>query len=54
VRREREVERLCADASAARELLGWEPAVPLDEGLAATADWIRDNLDRYRVGVYMV
>jgi dTDP-glucose 4,6-dehydratase len=49
-----EVERLCANADAARELLGWEPAVGLDEGLAATAAWIAENLGRYRVGAYTV
>ena len=49
-----EVERLCANAGAARELLGWEPAVALDDGLAATAAWLEENLDRYRVGVYTV
>jgi dTDP-glucose 4,6-dehydratase len=49
-----EVERLCADASLARELLGWEPRVRLDDGLAATADWIAANLGRYRVGAYTV
>jgi dTDP-glucose 4,6-dehydratase len=47
-----EVERLCADASAARSLLGWEPHTSLDNGLAATADWIARNLERYRVGAY--
>jgi NAD dependent epimerase/dehydratase len=49
-----EVERLCANADAARELLGWEPAVSLEEGLATTAEWIRGNLARYRVGAYTV
>ncbi len=49
-----EIERLCANADAARELLGWEPRVSLDEGLAATAAWIEDNLERYRVGAYTV
>ena len=49
-----EVERLCANADAARQLLGWEPAVSLDEGLAATAAWLEENLDRYRVGAYTV
>jgi dTDP-glucose 4,6-dehydratase len=49
-----EVDRLCADTRAARELLGWEPAVGLDEGLAATAEWIGQNLERYRVGAYTV
>ncbi len=49
-----EVERLCANADAARRLIGWEPRVPLDEGLAATAAWLTDNLDRYRLGAYVV
>jgi NAD dependent epimerase/dehydratase len=49
-----EVERLCADASAARTLLGWEPNVPLDEGLARTAEWFAQNLASYRTGVYAV
>jgi NAD dependent epimerase/dehydratase len=49
-----EVERLCADATAARELLGWEPCVSLDEGLWRTAEWLAANLDRYRVGAYSV
>jgi NAD dependent epimerase/dehydratase len=49
-----EVERLCADASALRELTGWAPATSLADGLVATADWIAENLDRYRIGVYTV
>jgi NAD dependent epimerase/dehydratase len=49
-----EVERLCANADLARELFGWEPTVSLDEGLAATAEWIAQNMDRYRVGAYTV
>jgi UDP-glucose 4-epimerase len=31
-----EVRRSCLDAARARELLGWEPQVPLDEGLRLT------------------
>jgi dTDP-glucose 4,6-dehydratase len=49
-----EVERLLADFSLARELLGWTPKVPLEEGLSHTIDWIARNLDRYRPGVYAV
>jgi NAD dependent epimerase/dehydratase len=49
---ESEVERLLADATRARELLGWEPRVTLDDGLAATVEWIAENLERYRVGLY--
>ena len=49
-----EVERLCADAGAARAVLGWEPRVTLDDGIALTAEWISSNLDRYRIGAYTV
>ncbi len=49
-----EVERLCADASKARELLGWEPTHTLEEGLAQTIEWIRENNERYRRGVYTI
>jgi NAD dependent epimerase/dehydratase len=49
-----EVERLCANAEEARRLLGWEARVTLDEGLAATAAWISRNLERYRIGAYIV
>jgi nucleoside-diphosphate-sugar epimerase len=32
------------DIALARELLGWEPKVPLREGLALTAAWFRERL----------
>jgi dTDP-glucose 4,6-dehydratase len=32
------------DISLAREQLGWEPVVPLREGLGRTADWFRQSL----------
>src|SRR4030066_47629 len=34
------------DISRARQLLGWEPAVSLDEGLAKTVDWFYNRLRR--------
>jgi len=34
-----EVDRLCADASMAKNLLGWEPKVELTEGLSKFIDW---------------
>ncbi|MGA3096033.1 MAG: GDP-mannose 4,6-dehydratase [Bryobacteraceae bacterium] len=48
-----EVERLLASNARARDLLGWEPAVTLEEGLERTIEWMRAHLDRYRPGVYV-
>ena len=49
-----EVERLCADPNKARDLLGWEPKHSLEEGLSRTIEWIRENNERYRLGVYTI
>lgn len=49
-----EVERLCADTSRARALLGWAPRVAIDEGLRRTSDWMARYLDRYRPERYAV
>jgi NAD dependent epimerase/dehydratase len=49
-----EVERLCADNSRARELLGWEPRVSLEEGLQRTIAWLQENNERYKPGVYAI
>ena len=47
-----EVERLCADSSKALRISGWRPKISLQEGLADTMDWIKDHIERFRVGVY--
>jgi NAD dependent epimerase/dehydratase len=49
-----EVERLHADASQAREVLGWEPQYELNRGLSATIEWIEANLDSFKVDSYVV
>jgi dTDP-glucose 4,6-dehydratase len=55
-----EVERLLADASKAKRLLGWSPRIAgregLREGLRRTAEWFQrpENLSRYRIGRYTV
>ncbi len=49
-----EVERLLADNSLARKVLGWEPAVSLDDGLKKTFEWIREHLSEYRSDSYIV
>jgi NAD dependent epimerase/dehydratase len=49
-----EVDRLLADNTKLRELTGWSPQVPLRDGLARTADWIRDHLADLETGNYSV
>ena len=39
-----EVTRLRSDNRLAKELIGWEPQVSLEEGLQRTIDWVRDHL----------
>jgi len=39
-----EVDSLRADASKAREVLGWEPSITLEEGLAKTYAWIEEQV----------
>ena len=36
--------RRCPDITRARDALGWQPSVPLTEGLRRTADWFRSAL----------
>ena len=49
-----EVERLMADNSLARTLLGWSPSTTLEEGLNITIEWIKQNYDRFRPDSYTV
>jgi dTDP-glucose 4,6-dehydratase len=49
-----EVERLLADNTRARELMGWEPKINLEEGLQRTIDWLRQHPERYSPGVYSI
>jgi UDP-glucose 4-epimerase len=41
-----EVEILQSDPKRALETLGWTPSVSLEDGLAATAEWLRTRVDR--------
>lgn len=43
-----EVNRLLSDNRLARSLIGWQPAISLDDGLQRTFDWLRGHLDQYR------
>jgi NAD dependent epimerase/dehydratase len=49
-----EVMVLQSDPALAQELLGWSAAVSLEEGLGRTAAWMRDALEHYRSGIYVV
>jgi NAD dependent epimerase/dehydratase len=49
-----EVLRLVCGNAKARELTGWAPRVPLDEGLRKTVEFVRANLDLYRHDIYAV
>jgi dTDP-glucose 4,6-dehydratase len=49
-----EVDRLCADSRKGQSILGWRPKYSLEDGLAATIEWIRENSERYRTGIYVV
>ena len=55
-----EVERLWADNSKAKKLLGWEPLYNgrngFKQGLKETVDWFanHDNIKNYKVGIYNV
>lgn len=49
-----EVERLLADNTLARTILGWQPATTLEEGLKLTIAWLRQHLNRYQPDVYTI
>ena len=49
-----EVDRLCADNTKAKEILGWEPKYTLEEGLRHTIEWLSENHERYRSDIYVV
>ena len=49
-----EVDRLLADTTLARSLLGWSPRIGFERGIDLTIEWIQANLDRYRPGVYVL
>lgn len=49
-----EVNLLLCDASKARERLGWEPRVSLEEGIRRTAAYIKKNIASYRPDEYAI
>ncbi|WP_289127842.1 NAD-dependent 4,6-dehydratase LegB [uncultured Clostridium sp.] len=49
-----EVNRLWADNTKIKELTGWAPNYNIDEGLAETVEWIKNNLQHYKTDIYNV
>jgi NAD dependent epimerase/dehydratase len=49
-----EVQDLVADTSRARELVGWEPRVSLDDGLRRVVDWVAANSSLYDPSTYRI
>jgi dTDP-glucose 4,6-dehydratase len=49
-----EVHRLLADTTKAKHLLGWQPSVSIEDGIALTIDWMRRNLDQICTDEYHV
>jgi NAD dependent epimerase/dehydratase len=49
-----EVMRLISNNRVATQVCGWQPKYTLEQGLAETVAWVRNNLARYRPEVYAV
>lgn len=49
-----EVNRLLADITRAKELLGWQPQTSLEDGLKQTIEYIKSNLDKYKTDIYNI
>jgi dTDP-glucose 4,6-dehydratase len=49
-----EVNRLLADNRLAKETLGWEPQVSLEEGIKRTVAWIAGHMNRFQIGKYQI
>ncbi len=49
-----EVDRLCAHNGKAQKLLNWQPQYTLQDGLTQTIEWMKRNIDQYRIGSYTI
>ena len=49
-----EVNRLLGDATKLRTLTDWKPQYTFEQGLAKTIEFLRGNLDQYKVGQYIL
>ncbi|WP_077289215.1 MULTISPECIES: NAD-dependent 4,6-dehydratase LegB [unclassified Thermosipho (in: thermotogales)] len=49
-----EVERLLSNPEKARKLIGWSAQYTLEEGLKETIEWIKENIEYFKVDIYNV
>jgi dTDP-glucose 4,6-dehydratase len=49
-----EVDRLLADNTRAREVVGWKPEISLENGLRRTIDWVSEHATLYRPKEYAI
>lgn len=49
-----EVNRLLGANEKIKRLTSWQPRYTFEQGIGETIDWIRDNLDKYKVDIYNV
>lgn len=47
-----EVNRLLGSNEKIKRMTDWEPRYNLEQGLAETIEWIRNNLDKYKIDIY--
>jgi NAD dependent epimerase/dehydratase len=49
-----EVNRLLGSKEKIQKLTKWKPSYTLEEGLAETIEWLKNNLDRYKTDIYNI
>ena len=49
-----EVNRLLGDSTRLRQLTGWAPRFTFEEGLAATIEFLKANMDKYKPDTYLL
>lgn len=49
-----EVMQLLCDFSKINEACGWKPKISLEKGIELTCSWIKDNLSKYKPGIYNI